>query len=199
MSEPDVRPPDEPSDRPTRVDAGARRGHPRGPHPAPRLQPVSAPLGLPTYRTSRVRVRHAAGLRRRARRSRRRATATAASTTRRPMPSRSAWPRSRRTVSTARSRRSRSPPAWPRSPRCCSRCAAPARTSSRPPRSTAGRTACSHHVLARFGVDATFVDMTDLDAVRDAIRDDDRGRVGRDDRQPDDRRHRPRRPRGDLP
>ena len=60
--------------------------------------------------------------------------------------------RSRRTASTGRWRPSRSRPGWRRSPRSSWRCAAPARTSWRPRRCTAARSAWSQHVLSRFGV-----------------------------------------------
>ena len=160
----------QPPDRRSVRDGAALGEHPRGAHPAAGLRrrarpracrrtarPPSSSTGRRTTPTCSATASPA--------------TATAGSTTPPRTRSRSASPRSRRTASITRSRRSRSRRGWRRSPRSSSRCARPVRMSSCRPRCTAEPTGWSQHVLARFGVESTFVDMTDLDAVRAAMRD----------------------------
>ena len=97
-------------------------------------------------------------------RRRRSGTSTSATATRRRRASRRRSPRSK-----AARRRSCSAPAWRRRPRTCRRSRAD-RTSSCRTTSYYGVRAMAREFLPRWGMEATPVDMTNLDAVRAALR-----------------------------
>ena len=95
------------------------------------------------------------------------ATSTRAAATRPAPRSRPCSPRSRAATAASASRRA-SPPRTP----CCARSSRPATTCSWATTSTAGRTAWSSRAFIPWGVSLSTVEMSDLDAVKAAIRPD---------------------------
>ena len=107
--------------------------------------------------------------------------------------------RTRRRSSKAPRRRWRSARAWARSPRSCSALCSHRRPHRRPAPDVLGRRRrSSRWSCPRFGIDVTFVDGTDADAIAAAVQPgQDDARLRRDAGQPPARPRRPRRGRRD--